>query len=474
MKRLALLIFPLILVFVLIACDGGSGITTSNGGQADTSKDVSIPSGSTNDNSDTSGTASSTVSVPDSSNGTQNETEQKTFTDIPVTLIGTDALDKAGFKPDSSFNKTVSVTVKGTSAALNAISASDITATIDVSAIIEAGDIECMVEYKLPDGIEFVETSDYFVTIKISKKSSSSNPPEITPPSNPDAYMSNGIIVSGNRGMEAFGGSESAGQKTANKLNEFKQAVGASVNVYALPCPTASAFYAPDKYPNSINAHVNFFNGIRNNLVDVKFVDTLSALSGHTDEYIYYRTDFHWTGLAGYYAAEALAEVAGTPFDDLSTYTEKCVKDCFSGALVRYASVLGNDPDDVYWYEPSREYTVTYYSSSGMKNPKTGMTLFSSAKGYTKFMHGDAYTAHIQSNVGNGRKLLIFKNSYGNALAPYVLSSFDEVYIADIRKFQENAVEFINEYGITDVCFAMSSHAMAGSTRDYITKLLNY
>jgi hypothetical protein len=275
--------------------------------------------------------------------------------------------------------------------------------------------------------------------------------------------------------MEAFGGSAAAGAKTADRLNTFKAGVGDNVNVYVLPCPTASAFYAPEKYSSSINAHKNFFGGIRDNLVDVKFVDTLSALSAHTDEYLYYRTDFHWTGLAGYYAAEALADVAGTPFDDLSTYTEKVTEKCFKGALVRYASVLGNDPDDVYWYVPSREYTVTYYSVSGkLTNPKTGMSLFSSANGYTKFMHGDAYTAHIESNVGNGRKLLIFKNSYGNALAPYVLSSYDEVYIADIRQFNQNAKTFIQENGITDVCFAMSSHALAGSAKGYITKLLNY
>ena len=102
------------------------------------------------------------------------------------------------------------------------------------------------------------------------------------------------------------------------------------------------------------------------------------------------------------------------------------------------------------------------------------MTLFSSANGYTKFMYGDSYTAHIKSDINNGRKLLIFKNSYGNALAPYVLSSFGDVYVADIRFFKQNAKEVIEEYGITDVCFAMSSHALAGSTKNNIPKLLQY
>ncbi len=453
MRKFYLLLLPLILAIALMACDAVSDNTDKNGTESSKAENVS-QSGNENDKNE------SNVELPA-------DAIEREFSDVALTFVGEDSLLNAGYKAKS---KTVSVTVKGAKNIIDQMTSSDILAEADVTDVIETGNVELFVTYTVPDGV-VITASESFVEVSITTKN-----PTITPPVNGDAYMSNGIIVSGNRGMEAFGGSTASGAKTAEKFNEFKAAVGSGVNVYALPCPTASAFYAPEKYSSSINAHINFFNGIRDNLVDVKFVDTLSALSEHTDEYIYYRTDFHWTGLAGYYAAEELALVAGTPFDKLSTanYTENCTESCFKGALVRYASVLGNDPDDVYWYVPTRQYTVTYYSSSGLTNPKTGMSLFSSANGYTKFMHGDAYTAHIQSNVGNGRKLLIFKNSYGNALAPYVLSSYDEVYIADIRKFQENAKEFIEEYGITDVCFAMSSHALAGDTRNYITKLLNY
>ncbi len=470
MKKLLLLLFPCILALIMIACDAPAVSHNSNGDSDDNSDTTSVEQSniSVDNNVSYSDPIVSDTSTPSDSSSNATTTASKQISGITVTIVGEDTLKSNGFVVDDSFNLKVDVKIEGDAATVDAITAEHITASIDVSNVNESGSVEMMINYTVPQGISFLEKPD-FAEVKINKKSAS-----VTPQPNEGAYMSNGIIVNGNRGMETFGGSAASGAKTAEKLNAFKAAVGANVNVYALPCPTASAFYAPEKYKSSITAHSNFFGGIRDNLVDVKFVDTLSALSTHTDEYLYYRTDFHWTGLAGYYAAEALAKVAGTPFDNLSTYTEKYVENCFKGSLIRYASELGSDPDDVYWYEPSREYTVTYYSASGLTNPKTGMSLFSSANGYTKFMHGDTYTAHIKSNVGNGRKLLIFKNSYGNALAPYVLSSFEEVYIADIRKFQENAKEFITEHGITDVCFAMSSHAMAGSTRDYITKLLNY
>ena len=125
------------------------------------------------------------------------------------------------------------------------------------------------------------------------------------------------------------------------------------------------------------------------------------------------------------------------------------------------------------WYIPTRAHTVTYYSKDKCTNPKTGLTLFGSNNGYTKFIYGDSYTTHIQTNVGNGRKLLVFKDSFGNALAPFLVGSFDEIYIADYREFDLNAKTFIEEKGITDVCFSMAAFSVAGSKRDNITRLLN-
>ena len=459
MKKILLLALTLLLSFVFIACDFTSeGVDNSN---TDNSSDNS-----------SSTVESSNIVIGESSVIVESSNPEDDIVsveiEVPVTLIGEDTLNKANFKVDSGFNKTVKVTVEGKRSIVESLTVSEVIASVDLSGVMESGDIEFLVAYTVPETVTLKETSDDFVTVKINKKST-----DITPPVDGTAYVKNGIIVSGNRGMEQFGGSAAGGQKTAEKLNQFKEAVGESVNVYILPCPTAGAFYAPEKYPNSIKNTQNCFNGIRDNLVGVRFVDTLSALSTHTDEYIYLRTDFHWSGLGAYYAAQELANVAGTPFDDLSTYTENSVTG-FKGSLCNYAPELGNDPDTIYWWVPSREHTVTYYSVSNFTNPKTGMTLFSSSKGYTKFIYGDSYTTHIKSDVGNGRKLLIFKDSYGNALAPYVLSSFEEVYIADYREFKLNAKTFIEEHGITDVCFAMTAFAVNGNKRDYITKLLNY
>lgn len=291
----------------------------------------------------------------------------------------------------------------------------------------------------------------------------------ITPVNDPDAYISNGVIISNLRVMENFGGNAESGAATAAKLNAFKTNVGGGADVYVLACPLASAFYAPEKYSGAITRHIDCFTALRDNLKGVKYVDALGALSLHVKEDIYARTDHHWNALGAYYAAQELARVAKLPFDDISTFKEYSTGG-YLGSLYYHTQdpVIRANPETFTWYEPTRPCEVVYYSVDYLNNPIYGNTLFSSAGGYIKFIYGDSYTTYIKTGSGTGRKLLMFKDSYGNALAPFLISSFDEIYIADFRYFKYGAKRFIADKGITDVCFSLCAFAVASTARNYI------
>lgn len=51
---------------------------------------------------------------------------------------------------------------------------------------------------------------------------------------------------------------------------------------------------------------------------DVKTVDTIKTLREHNDEYLYFRTDHHWTQLAAYYVYQNFCKVKGIEAHDLS------------------------------------------------------------------------------------------------------------------------------------------------------------
>ncbi len=466
---------PFLLKIALVACEGEK----SNKNNKNDDKQSSIIESSeisSDDTSDTSSDYSDSFGNSESTNSDNSDNSNtptsttKTFDTVEVIINGKDKLESAGFRIGSSSELKVTATVSGAPEVLYGTSANDIIAEVDVSNISETGEVELMVSYTAPNNLSIIDPTDHFVTLVIKSKSS-----EITPPPATDVRIVNGVLISGTRAMEQFGGGASAGVSTAEKLNTFKKAVGNNVNVYILPAPLASAFYAPKGYERSITNHQNCFYGMRDALDGVKFVDTLAALSSHVDEDIYFRTDHHWQALGAYYCAEELASVAGVPFANITSFTAHSSEGMLGSFYSSYThdSVLKNNPDTMTWYEPNAAHTVTYYSRSNFKNPTTGKTLFSTNSGYTKFIYGDSYTTHIKSNVGNGRKLLIFKDSYGNALAPFVVSSFDEVYIADYRYFELNAKDFIEEQGITDVCFELAAFSVAGSKRNYITQLLD-
>ena len=104
---------------------------------------------------------------------------------------------------------------------------SEITADVDVSGTSSVGKFEFLIIYSVPENVTVVSTSAEYLTLEIVEKSN-----ESTNPPSDSAYISNGIIIVGNRGMEQFGGSAAGGEKTALKLNQFKEAVGENVNVY--------------------------------------------------------------------------------------------------------------------------------------------------------------------------------------------------------------------------------------------------
>lgn len=286
-------------------------------------------------------------------------------------------------------------------------------------------------------------------------------------------HVVNGFLVYNYRAMEQFGGTAAGGQATAELLNKFKQRVGDGVNVYAMPIPIASAFYAPEGYERSVSNTKNCFYGLRDALEDVKFVDVYSALLPHTDEEIYARTDHHWFALGAYYAAEEFCKVAGTDFASLSQFERKSTDGFLGSAYSAYGvSELAAYPETFVWFEPQQSCTVNYYNHK-FKSPSASDSLFSSARGYSKFIRGDGNAVQIRTGVSNGRRLLVVKDSFGNALAPFMIAGFEEVYFVDIREFACNILTFIQEQQITDVSFSVSAFTVAGSKRDNITRLMN-
>ena len=293
------------------------------------------------------------------------------------------------------------------------------------------------------------------------------------PNDEPAAEIGEGIILDHKRAVCVYGGSFSVGQDYAETLNAYQQDLGSDVQVYSLVAPTAVSYYLPEEYANYTASETENIDNINSYLKDVKPVDVYNALKPHTAEAIYARTDHHWLPLGAYYAAEAFAKVADVPFASLSDYDTATKKD-YVGSMYTYteSAVLLDNPEEFTYYIPKNKYKTTYYSTS-FTDPTEGDLLmnldgYDNSMYYLVFMGGDDKITHVETDCKNGRTLVIFKDSYGNALVPCLTSSFENIYVCDMRYFELNAIDFCKQVGCTDLLFAMNTFSATGGNESYL------
>ena len=169
------------------------------------------------------------------------------------------------------------------------------------------------------------------------------------------------LLVTEDRVCEIFADSD-AEQSYISVINRYAEKLDADINLYSMLIPTQLEFMEPI-YANLQDSEKNAINRIYSSLDPrVKTVNVYDKIAEHTDEYIYFRTDHHWTPLGAYYGYQAFAEAAGlTPIskDLFQTYDINN----FLGYLYRFAQEpkLEQNPDTITWYDtdPSGAISVS-------------------------------------------------------------------------------------------------------------------
>ena len=283
-----------------------------------------------------------------------------------------------------------------------------------------------------------------------------------------DGELTNNILIINKRGVTLYGGAWGTEQEYASFVNQYKEKLE-NVNVYSMVLPTSSSFYLPEKYQNLAYSEKEDIDRLNASLDKVIPIDAYNILEAHKDEPIYSRTDHHWQPLGAYYAAQQFALTAGVPYPELSEY-ETITLPGYVGTLYMYtqSATLMNNPEDFVYYKPKTPVTVTQYNTR-FEAPMAAELLldpsFMPNSGYYMVFGSDERIVHVNTECKNGRTLVIFKDSYGNALLPMLTSSFENIYLCDIRYFDLNAPDFIKRVGATDLLFAMCSFSAVGGNR---------
>ena len=178
--------------------------------------------------------------------------------------------------------------------------------------------------------------------------------------------------------------------------------------IYPENVPANAPLLDEDAYLDQLSAAVQAAGG--------RFVDVRQTLAEHKDEYIYYRTDHHWTSLGAYYAYQQLCGTLGlTPFDP-AAHTALTAEN-FYGTHYSKARTWNAVPDTITYYDLPNSLTIYNVTAAGQ--PADGQTtgLYDTDKlnvydKYAMFLHGNNGLSRIEGD-GIGR-ILVIKDSYAN------------------------------------------------------------
>lgn len=238
--------------------------------------------------------------------------------------------------------------------------------------------------------------------------------------------------------------------KNCKYLEEFVNNYKINTDISIMLVPNTSEILKKKlpKYAYNFN-ETRYINDIYKEIGEDNTVDVNEILKAHKDEYLYYKTDHHWTTLGAYYAFTEYADKIGI---NIEKYTTKLVTDKFYGTMSSKAN-LEIEADKVYIYEPDKEeeVSVRYNNSTELKDSLYEMSALDKKDKYSIFLGGNNPLVQITTNAENDRKVLVIKDSFAHCFIPFMISGFSKIDVVDLRYYNESIRKMIEEGGYTDI-----------------------
>lgn len=279
---------------------------------------------------------------------------------------------------------------------------------------------------------------------------------------NVESSTKGNLLILNDTVMELYKFNENKSKAYADMISEVSTKLGEDVKVYSLLTPIQIEFLTNNKYKNLSDSQIDAIKFVNSNLADnIIPVDAYEPIKNHIDEYVYYRTDHHWTALGAYYGYTGFAKAAGFEPVPLEKY-KKGEAPGYLGHIstVNPTEAVNNNPDNVIYYNPpvKTDMKVYYYDKdTGEKKSYNGKVI---NKSYAKtdqkygiFIGGDFPLGVIKTDADSDRKIMVIKDSYGNAFIPFLTPHYSEIYVVDPRHYKESIIELAKENNIGEVLF---------------------
>ena len=191
---------------------------------------------------------------------------------------------------------------------------------------------------------------------------------------------------------------------------------------------------------NSINSYLSSKSNDHINTINVA-----EELLKNKDDYIYYKTDHHWTSYGAYLAYLTYMDYLGLEIVDINNL-EKITINNFLGTYYNRSKYFKADSDFITYYN-----ILDLYIEIDGKEQLSLMDLdkFKGSDKYSAFLWGNnGLTKVINENISEERKgssILIFKDSYANSFIQFLSYNYEIIDIIDLRYFKESIRNFMKD-----------------------------
>ena len=256
--------------------------------------------------------------------------------------------------------------------------------------------------------------------------------------------------------------------KLLKKNTGYINSLGKEIKTWFLLAPTATSVYK-EKLPPFASPYDErlYMKKVKKALSkDISFVDASKMLDTYKEEYIYYKTDHHWTTLGAFYAYQQLCEEMGIEPKTLEEFDREKIEE-FYGSLYSTGNVTFAKPDFLEIFYPKEAMTIEVENvAEGTVSDSLYAEEYLAKKDkYSVFLNNNQPLLIIRSSAGNGKKLLIAKDSYANCFIPFLTAHFEEIHVLDLRYLNFSVKNYALQNGIEEVLLLYNVQSFAADTK---------
>lgn len=279
-------------------------------------------------------------------------------------------------------------------------------------------------------------------------------------------FMDNGLFIFGDAVYTGGFYSEKNAKYYAQTAAYYKTLFGENTRMNIVVAPVSAVTIDNPEVKKKITDQQSALEKMASHCEDtVNFVNTYDTIYSHRDEYLYFKSDHHWTGRGAYYAYVAYAESIGLTPTPLDQFDYSVINDNYHGSMYSFTKddrVLAFQ-DSVEIFVPRKEMTMTITMNNGNTATYDSCILKYNTN-YLSFIGGDnPYTVINVPENPQDFNVLVLKDSFGNAFVPYLCEHYGNIIVVDTRYTDLNVYEHLKDYGLSDIIFMNNIEAANNS-----------